>query len=104
MRTVYLDHNATTPLDRDVRAAMLPFLGEFYGNPSSIHHVGQRARVALDEAHERAAAVWDCKPSEITFTSGGDRKQRLGHPGHRASAQGKRPASNYLLCGTSRSP
>lgn len=71
MRTVYLDYNATTPLDPGVREAMLPFLGEVWGNPSSVHHIGRQARAVLDEAHERAAAVLCCKPSEIVFNSGG---------------------------------
>ena len=70
VRTIYLDYNATTPLDDAVKAAMMPFLGEVYGNPSSVHHVGQRARAALDDARERVASVLDCKPSEIVFTSG----------------------------------
>lgn len=70
MRTIYLDYNATTPLDEAVQEAMLPFLGDNFGNPSSVHHVGQRARVALDESRERVSAVLGCKPSEIIFTSG----------------------------------
>ena len=70
MRTVYLDYNATTPLDEGVKEAMLPFFGEVYGNPSSVHHVGQRARAALDESRERVSSVFSCKPSEIIFTSG----------------------------------
>ena len=70
MRTVYLDYNATTPLDEEVKEAMLPFFGEVYGNPSSVHHVGQRARAALDESRERVSSVFGCKPSEIIFTSG----------------------------------
>ena len=47
-RTIYFDYNATTPLDPQVRDSMLPFLGEVWGNPSSVHHVGQQARAALD--------------------------------------------------------
>ena len=70
MRTIYLDCNATTPLDDAVREAMLPFLGDNFGNPSSVHHVGQRARAALDNARERISAVLGCSPSEIIFTSG----------------------------------
>ena len=70
MRTIYLDYNATTPLDEAVRDAMLPFLGDNFGNPSSVHHVGQRARAALDESRERVCAVLGCIPSEIIFTSG----------------------------------
>ena len=68
--TIYFDYNATTPLDPEVREAMLPLLGDVWGNPSSIHHVGRRARAILDDARERAARVLGCKPSEITFTSG----------------------------------
>ena len=71
MQTVYFDYNATTPLDPQVREAMLPYLDEVWGNPSSVHHAGRRARAVLDEAHERAARVLRCKPSEVVFTSGG---------------------------------
>jgi cysteine desulfurase len=71
MSVVYFDYNATTPVDEKVRQAMLPFLGEVWGNPSSIHQVGRRARALLDEARERAALVLGAKPSEVVFTSGG---------------------------------
>ncbi len=77
MRTIYFDYNATTPLDPQVRAAMLPFLGEVWGNPSSVHHVGRRARALLDEARERTAAVLGAKPSEVVFTSGGTESANL---------------------------
>ena len=76
-RTIYFDYNATTPLDPAVREAMLPFLGEIWGNPSSVHHIGRRARVLLDEARERAAKVLGCKPGEIIFTSGGTESNNL---------------------------
>ena len=71
MKTIYLDYNATTPLDPQVKAAMLPFLDEVWGNPSSVHHVGRRARALLDDARDRVATVWRAKPSEVVFTSGG---------------------------------
>lgn len=77
MRTIYFDYNATTPLDPLVRAAMLPFLGEIYGNPSSVHHVGRRARSILDDARDRVAQVWGSKPSEVIFTSGGTESSNL---------------------------
>jgi len=77
MQTVYFDYNATTPLDPAVREAMLPFLREVWGNPSSIHHVGRQARAVLDEAHERVAGVLGCKPSEVIFTSGGTESANL---------------------------
>ena len=74
---IYFDYNATTPLDPAVREAMLPFLGEIFGNPSSVHQVGRRARVLLDEARERVAQVWQAKPSEVIFTSGGTESNNL---------------------------
>jgi cysteine desulfurase len=76
-RTVYLDYNATTPLDPGVREVMLPFLGEIWGNPSSIHHVGRKARALLDDARDRAAKFLGAKPSEIIFTSGGTESNNL---------------------------
>ena len=77
MQTVYFDYNATTPLDPQVREAMLPFLGEVWGNPSSVHQVGRRARALLDEARERAATVLGAKPSEVVFTGGGTESANL---------------------------
>jgi cysteine desulfurase len=77
MRTIYFDYNATTPLDPLVREAMLPYLGDVFGNPSSVHHVGRRARALLDEARDRVAQVWRCKPSEVVFTSGGTEANNL---------------------------
>lgn len=77
MRTVYFDYNATTPLDPAVRDAMLPFLTEIWGNPSSVHRVGRRARALLDDARERVAQVLGCKPSEVVFTSGGTESANL---------------------------
>ena len=77
MRTIYLDYNATTPLDPAVREAMVPFLGEVWGNPSSVHHIGRRARSLLDEQRDRVAHLWRCKPSEVVFTSGGTESNNL---------------------------
>ena len=76
-RTIYFDYNATTPLDPAVREAMLPFLGEVWGNPSSVHHVGRKARALLDDARDRAAKFLGAKPSEIIFTSGGTEANNL---------------------------
>ena len=77
MRPIYFDYNATTPLDPAVRDAMLPFLGEIWGNPSSVHQIGRRARALLDEARDRCAVVLGAKPSEIIFTSGGTESNTL---------------------------
>lgn len=68
---VYVDHNATTPLDSRVLDAMLPFLQEHYGNPSSRHHWGRLARDALDRAREQVAALVNVHPDQVIFTSGG---------------------------------
>lgn len=68
---VYLDHAATTPVRDEVMAAMAPFFGPRFGNPSSIHRWGREARVALDEARERLAACLGANPDEVCFTSGG---------------------------------
>lgn len=67
---VYLDHAATTPVDERVLEAMLPFLREEFGNPSSVHRLGQRARRALEEARERLAAAVGARPRDVVFTSG----------------------------------
>ena len=77
MTPIYFDFNATTPLDPQVREAMLPYLDEIFGNPSSVHSIGRRARANLDESRERVAAVWRAKPSEVIFTSGGTESDNL---------------------------
>ena len=70
-RLIYLDHAGTTPTDPRVLEAMLPYFTQLYGNPSSVHTIGQEARYALDGARERVANVLGCRPSEVVFTSGG---------------------------------
>lgn len=74
---IYLDHNATTPLDPVVLEAMLPYLRDEFGNASSVHSPGQRARAAVDKARESVAALIGAKPSEIVFTSGGTEADNL---------------------------
>ena len=68
---IYLDHAGTTPTDPQVLEAMLPYFTQLYGNPSSVHTIGQEARHALDSARERVARVLGCRASEVVFTSGG---------------------------------
>lgn len=74
---VYLDHNATTPLAPAVLTAMLPWLENLCGNASSRHEYGRRARLAIDEAHQRVAAAINAHPSEVVFTSGGSEANNL---------------------------
>ena len=68
---IYLDHNATTPIAPDVLDAMLPFLRDEFGNPSSSHALGRRAKDAVDTARGHVAALIGARPDEIIFTSGG---------------------------------
>ena len=68
---IYMDHAGTTPLDRRVLEFMLPYMSELFGNPSSIHTVGQEAKKALADARESAARILGCRTSEVVFTSGG---------------------------------
>ena len=78
---VYLDHAATTPLRREVLEAMLPLLTTDFGNPSSVHGPGRKARAALDEAHERIARGLNAQPREIIFTGGGSEAINLALKG-----------------------
>ena len=74
---IYLDYNATTPVDREVLDAMLPYFSGSFGNASSIHSTGQRGRAAVDAARESVAALLGAKPSEIVFTGGGTEADNL---------------------------
>lgn len=76
-RRVYLDNSATTPIDKEVFEAMLPFLNEKFGNASSIHFFGQEARAAVDRARHQVAEIVNARPNEIVFTSGGTEANNL---------------------------
>lgn len=92
---IYLDHNATTPLCAEARAAMEPFLTRHYGNPSSVHAAGREARACVDDARDRLAASLGAKPHELIFTSGGTEANNLAVLGlARAHAQRGR----HLIC------
>ncbi len=87
---VYLDHNATTPLDERVLEAMLPFLRDEYGNPSSLHWFGQRARAAVEEAREQVARLLGAAPAEIVFTASGSESDNMALRGVAARAKAPR--------------
>src|SRR5581483_5609726 len=71
MAPIYLDYNATTPPDHGVIDAMLPYLREDFGNPSSVHEYGRRAHEAVERARAQVAALLGAQPDEIIFTGGG---------------------------------
>lgn len=74
---IYLDHNASTPIDERVLEAMLPFLNTFYGNPSSLYRLGRVSGSAIDTAREQLAALIGAQPAQIIFTSGGTEANNL---------------------------
>ncbi len=92
---VYFDYNATTPLDPQVKADMLPMLDAVWGNPSSVHAIGRDARAALDEARYRLAGLWKCKPSEVVFTGGGTEANNLAVFG---TARALKARGRHLVC------
>ena len=81
MKSVYLDYAATTPVDREVTESMLPFFGEIFANPSSVHTPGQRARAAVEKTRSIAAALLGAAAEEIIFTSGGTESNNLAVKG-----------------------
>jgi cysteine desulfurase len=80
-RLVYLDHNASTPVHPEVLQAMLPYFGERFGNPSSVHGFGREAREGLETAREQVATFLKVSKDEIVFTSGGTESDNLGIKG-----------------------
>ena len=89
MKTVYMDHSATTPVRPEVLEAMLPYFTENFGNASSVHSVGQRARQALEAARESVAGLMGAAPEEILFTSGGTESNNLAIMGVAAAGRGR---------------
>lgn len=96
MATIYLDHNATTPVDPEVIEAMLPFLRADFGNASSVHQFGRAAKVGLERAREEIAAFINAHPSEIYFTSGGTESDNLALFGTVRRLKNRR---NHLVVG-----
>jgi cysteine desulfurase len=90
MRPVYLDHNATTPVDPEVFDAMLPFLRAEFGNPSSAHALGRRAHEAIERARGEVAFLIGAEPDEIVFTSGGTEASNIAIRGAAKIERGQR--------------
>src|SRR6266851_6620504 len=81
LRRIYLDNNATTPVLPEVVDAMRPYLGEHFGNASSIHHHGQETRAAVERSRDCVASLLGCRASEVVFTSGGTESDNLAIAG-----------------------
>jgi len=94
MKRIYLDHAATTPTHPEVVQAMLPFFGESFGNPSSIHFFGQESRASVDEAREKIASLIGAGSEEIVFTSGGTEADNLALKG---VALANRQRGNHII-------
>lgn len=88
-RTIYLDHAATTALDRRVLESMIPYLTTEYGNASSIYTLGRHAMQAIDSSREEVAEILNCRPTEIIFTGGGSESDNLALKGLAFTAQKK---------------
>ncbi|MCX6966520.1 MAG: cysteine desulfurase family protein [Verrucomicrobia bacterium] len=102
LSTIYLDHNATTPLAPEALEAMLPFLSESgaFGNPSSIHAAGRAARAAVDDARDRMARLLGARPNEILFTSGGTEADNLAVLGLARNRAARGSQRHLITCQT----
>src|SRR2546425_13025045 len=89
MRRVYLDSNATTPMRPEVVAAVMPVFTEHFGNASSIHWFGQKAKVLIDDARQQVAKLINAETSEIVFVSGGTEADNFAIRGIAESQKGK---------------
>jgi cysteine desulfurase len=94
MKPIYLDYNATTPIDPEVAAAMLPYIREHFGNPSSTHAYGIEARKGVDKARGQVAALLNCSPAEVLFTSGGTESNNHAIKG---AARAHRSKGNHII-------
>lgn len=97
MESIYLDHNATTPVDPEVVDAMRPYFGDRFGNASSVHQYGRDAKVALETAREQVAEFIHCEPSELFFTSGGTESDNIAVLGTAFQWQTKK---NHIIVGS----
>ncbi len=76
-KQIYLDHSATTPVDKRVLKKMMPYFSEDFGNPASVHFAGEKALLAVEEAREQVASFLNCSRSEVVFTSGATESDNL---------------------------
>lgn len=101
MKPVYLDYNATTPIDREVAEAMRPYMEQYFGNPSSLHWYGIQSQKAVQKARSQVAHLLNCKPEEIIFTSGGTESNNFAIKG---AALANRNRGNHIITSTIEHP
>ena len=101
MKPIYLDYNATTPIDPKVIEAMKPFLEEHFGNPSSSHWYGIQTKTAIENARKQVASILNCQPDEIIFTSGGTESNNYAIQG---TALANRHKGNHIITSTIEHP
>jgi cysteine desulfurase len=94
---IYLDHAASTPVLQEIINEMLPYLGNLYGNPSSIHTYGIKSKIALQNARRRVASLIGAKPREIFFTSGGTESDNLALKGICKSFRKSQNIKNHII-------
>lgn len=97
MKGIYLDHAATTPVDKEVVEEMFPYFTQYYGNPSSLHSFGEEAHNALEKARGQVASILDAKNEEILFTSGGTESDNLAIKGTAYRNKDKRGSKGYNI-------
>lgn len=95
-RTVYLDYSATTPTDPRVVEAMMPYFSEVFGNASSVHSFGRKAEAAIENARTTVAKIFNCKPNEVVFTSGGSESDNLAIRGAAWTARQKNNGKHMI--------
>ncbi len=100
-KPIYLDYNATTPIDAEVAAAMRPYLEQYFGNPSSAHIYGTETRKAVEQARQQIAGLLHCHPEEIIFTSGGSESNNYAIKG---AAYQLRDKGNHIITTTVEHP
>ena len=101
MKPIYLDYNATTPIDKEVKEAMLPYLNEHFGNPSSSHWYGIQTKKAIQKARKQVASILNCNAEEIIFTSGGTESNNFAIKGF---AFANREKGNHIITSTIEHP
>jgi len=101
VKQIYLDYNATTPIDKRVADAMRPYLDEYFGNPSSVHEYGIKTKLAVERARQQLAGLLNCEPSEVIFTSGGTESNNFAIKG---AAFANKQKGNHIITSTVEHP